>query len=164
MSIAAAEKVTLIQKYEAGPSVLNAALAAVPKEAMHFRPTPRDWSVHEIVLHCGDSETVASSRIRMVVAEPEPLVVGYDQEHWAVRFDYHALPLEPALAAIAATRANTASLLRTLPDETWERAGRHTDSGHYTAEDWLRIYAVHLHDHADQIAANVAAWQDVQAS
>ena len=42
------------------------------------------------------------------------------------------------------------------------RSGRHTESGHVTAEDWLRIYAVHLHDHADQIAANAAAWSASQ--
>ena len=159
MSLTTSEREELIRQYEAGPSVLNAALAAVPKAAMRFRPTPHDWSVHEIVLHCGDSEMMASSRIRMVVAEPEPLIVGYDQEQWAVTFDYHTLPLEPALAAIAATRANTATLLRTLSDKAWERAGRHTESGHYSAEDWLRIYSAHLHDHADQIAANVTAWQ-----
>ena len=159
MAMTTSEREALIRKYEVGPNVLNAALAAVPDEARLFRPTPRDWSVHEIVLHCGDSETMASSRIRMVAAEPKPLIVGYDQEQWAVRFDYHALPLEPALAAIEATRANTAALLRTLPNRAWERTGRHTESGNYSAEDWLRIYSAHLHDHADQIAANVAAWR-----
>lgn len=158
MALTTAEREALIQKYEAGPSVLNAALSAVPKEALFFRPTASGWSAHEIVLHCGDSETMASSRIRMVVSETDALIVGYDQEEWAVRFDYHALPIEPALAAIAATRANTAALIRSLPDDAWERVGRHTESGHYSAEDWLRIYGTHLHDHADQIAANVAAW------
>jgi hypothetical protein len=37
--------------------------------------------------------------------------------------------------------------------------GRHTASGPYAAEDWLRIYAAHLEDHAAQIDANVAAWK-----
>jgi hypothetical protein len=164
LTLTTSEREELIRKYEDGPRVLNAALAAVPEEAMRFRPTPQDWSVHEIVLHCGDSETMASSRIRMVAAEPEPLIVGYDQEQWAVRFDYHALPLEAALTVIAATRANTVALLRTLPDGAWERAGKHTESGSYSAEDWLRIYSAHLHDHADQIAANVAAWQGAEGA
>jgi hypothetical protein len=159
VAMTTSERNALIRKYEDGPNVLNAALAAVPEEAMQFRPTPRDWSVHEIVLHCGDSETMASSRIRMVAAESEPLIVGYDQEQWALQFDYHALPLKPALAAIGATRANTAALLRTLSSAAWERTGRHTESGAYSAEDWLRIYSAHLHEHADQIAANVAAWR-----
>ena len=34
--------------------------------------------------------------------------------------------------------------------------------GRYGAEDWLRIYAAHLEDHAAQIDANVAAWKTAQ--
>jgi hypothetical protein len=30
-------------------------------------------------------------------------------------------------------------------------AGTYSESGAYTVEDWLRIYGVHAHDHADQI-------------
>src|SRR5215468_9835812 len=37
--------------------------------------------------------------------------------------------------------------------------GTHTESGPYSAEEWLRIYAEHLEIHARQIDANVAAWR-----
>ena len=43
--------------------------------------------------------------------------------------------------------------------EAWAREGRHTESGQYTAESWLRIYVDHLENHARQIEANLAAWQ-----
>lgn len=39
------------------------------------------------------------------------------------------------------------------------KRGRHTESGPYTAEDWLRVYAEHLEAHARQIEANAAAWR-----
>jgi hypothetical protein len=86
-------------------------------------------------------------------------VIGYNEAQWAVTFDYHALPLEPALATVEAVRASTVVLLRRLPESAWARVGRHTESGRYGAEDWLRIYAAHLEDHAAQIEANVAAWK-----
>jgi hypothetical protein len=60
---------------------------------------------------------------------------------------------------VDAVRANTTALLRRLPEEAWGRVGRHTQSGRYAAEDWLRIYAAHLEDHSRQIEANVAAWR-----
>jgi hypothetical protein len=63
-----------------------------------------------------------------------------------------------ALAVIEAARTNTVALLRRLPERAWSREGRHTESGRYTAEDWLRIYAVHLEEHARQIESNLAAW------
>lgn len=159
MAMRAEERERLITRYEAGPAVLSAALERVPAAAMTFRPTPDAWSAHEIVVHCADSETNAHGRIRYLAAESDPLIVGYDQEAWARIFDYHARPLPPALATVAAVRANTTALIRAFSEETWTRAGRHSDSGSYAAEDWLRIYAAHLHDHADQIAANLAAWE-----
>ena len=93
------------------------------------------------------------------MVERDPLIVGYDQEAWARVLDYHARPVETALATVEAVRANTVPLLRALPDEAWAKEGRHTESGRYTAEDWLRIYAEHLEIHARQIEQNLATWQ-----
>jgi len=67
--------------------------------------------------------------------------------------------VDVALATVRAVRANTAAILRRLPEEAWTREGRHTASGRYTALDWLGIYAEHLEIHARQIEANLAAWE-----
>lgn len=153
------ERERLIDAFEQGPAVLRAALSHVPAEAMRWRPSPADWSVHEIIVHCADSETNGAGRIRTVVVEPDPLIVGYDQERWAKEFDYHSLPIDVAMLAIEAVRANTVPLIRRLPDSAWTKVARHTESGRYAAEDWLNIYARHLHDHADQIEDNVRRWR-----
>ena len=159
MSLTRSERVRLIQQYANGPARLESALARVPAEALQWRPAPHEWSAHEVVCHCADSETNAAARIRYVVCEAEPLVVGYDEAGWATTLDYHGHPLEPALATVRAVRAHTTALIRRLPEEAWAREGRHTESGRYTALDWLRIYADHLDNHARQIEANLAAWQ-----
>ena len=158
MGLSSSERAALIQRYADGPKRLRAALATVPPAALQWRPRPGEWSAHEIVCHCADSESHASLRIRTLVTEPAPVIVGYDQEGWARVLDYHAHPLDAALAVVDAVRGSTAALLTRLGDEAWSRAGRHTESGPYTAEDWLRIYAAHVHDHAQQIDGNVAQW------
>ena len=152
------ERTALIDQYAAGPARLRAALATVPREAIQWRPAPGEWSAHEVVVHCADSESNSYCRVRYLLAEPDPVIAGYDQERWARDFDYHALPLEPALATVEAVRGSTVPLLRRLPDAAWERAGRHTESGRYGMLDWLRIYADHLEGHARQIEGIVAAW------
>ncbi len=159
MALSKTERAALIQRYTDGPQRLRAALATVPPAALQWRPKPGEWSAHEIACHCADSESHASLRIRMLVTDPEPVIVGYDQERWAQVLDYHAHPIEAALAVVDAVRTSTAALLRRLGDEAWSRAGRHTEWGPYTAEDWLRIYAAHVHDHSSQIEGNVAQWQ-----
>jgi hypothetical protein len=154
-----AEREVLIRQYADGPARLKAALATVPAEALQWRPKPGEWSAHEVVVHCADSETNAAARIRYLAAEPDPVILGYDESGWARRFDYHNHPLELALALVEAVRANTAALIRRMPEDAWQRVGRHTESGRYGAEDWLKIYAEHLEIHARQIEANVAAWR-----
>ena len=159
MSLTHAEREDLIRRYAEGPAQLRAALSRVPAEALTWRPGPGKWSAHEVIVHCADSETNAYLRIRYLAAEKEPLIVGYDQTVWAQAFDYHAHPLREALATVEAVRANTVPLLRRLPEAAWSREGRHTESGRYTAEDWLSIYAEHLEKHSRQIERNLEAWQ-----
>ena len=160
MALDRSEREALIDRYAEGPSRLTAALAKVPARALQWRPKAGEWSAHEVVVHCADSETNGTARIRYLAAEPDPVVIqGYDEAEWARRFDYHSHPLEPALAVVEAVRANTLALLRRLPEDAWQRGGRHTDSGTYSAEDWLKIYAEHLEIHARQIEDNVAAWR-----
>ena len=117
MPLVKADRDRLIEQYARGPARLEQALANVPSAALQWRPTPAEWSAHEIIVHCADSESNAYARIRYLVTEKDALIVGYDQEAWARRFDYHALPLDPALATVKAVRAMTAELIRRLPDE-----------------------------------------------
>ena len=157
--LAAAERATLIAQYADGPRRLRAAFEAVPPAARQWRPAPGEWSAHEVVVHCADSETQSASRIRVLVADGDPVIQGYDEAAWAREFDYHAHPLDIALDTVAAVRGNTTALLRRLPEAAWAKVGRHTESGRYGADDWLTIYADHLEVHARQIEANVAAWR-----
>lgn len=159
MALSSAERQERIERYARGPEMVRAALARVPEEARRWKPSPERWSVHEIVCHCADAETNAAARIRFVLAETEPTVVGYDQEEWARALDYQDQPLEPALLCIEGTRAHTAALIRRLPEAAWSREGRHTESGRYTAEDWLRLYSEHLETHAAQIDRTFEAWR-----
>jgi len=156
----AQQRTELIGRYEAGPQLLRQALAAVPPEAMQFRPAPGKWSAHEVICHCADSETNAAMRIRYLVGEDTPAIMGYDQARWAVRFDYHHLPLDPALQQVETVRRWTMAFLRSLPESAWSRRGAHSEmpGEAYTAESWLQIYGEHLEIHARQIRRNLEAW------
>ncbi len=155
------ERETLIERYAAGVDLIREALATVPAEAMRWRPAPGKWSVHEVVVHCADSETNSAMRIRYLVGEDKPVIQGYDQDRWAVTFDYHSQSAELALAQLTAVRAWTVGFIRTLPDAAWSRSGTHTEmpGKPYTATSWLQIYAEHLEIHARQIRRNVEAFK-----
>jgi hypothetical protein len=153
------EMVRLVAQYEEGPRLLREAWARVPAEARQWRPAPGRWSAHEVIIHCGDSETHSGGRLRYLLADPDPLILGYDQDRWAAALDYHALPVEPAFRAVEAVRANALPLLRRLTPDQLTRMGRHSESGPWGVADWLRTYGEHLHIHVRQIGRNLAAWE-----
>ena len=76
---------------------------------------------------------------------------GYDEPEWARRLHYDR-PIGTSLAVLA-VRSASLELLERLTADEWSRTGTHSDSGSYGDEDWLRIYAAHSYDHADQIRA-----------
>jgi hypothetical protein len=152
----AAEREALIDRYEDGFAAVSAALEAITDAELEAREAPGEWSPREIVHHLADSEMTSALRLRLLIAQDAPTLLGYDQEAF-VRHLYPDRPIAPSLAAFEAARAATAPILRRLSEEQWRRAGTHSESGRYTVEDWLRIYGVHAHDHADQIRRTRAA-------
>ena len=141
----------LIARYRAGHGVLLASLEGLDEAGLDHRPADGGWTPREVVHHTADSEMTAAIRLRRLVAEEDPLIVGYDGDTFAVRLRYADRPIEPALDAIAAARATSAQILDRLTDEDWARTGTHSESGAYGVERWLEIYAVHCEEHADQI-------------
>ncbi len=154
-----AERAECIRRYAEGPELLAAALAMVPEAALQWRPAPGKWSVHEVIVHCADSEVNSHSRLRYLIGEANALIHGYDQDRWVTAMDYHAHPLAPALLTVRAVRANTVPLLQRMSEADWRRTGTHTEHPSYGVERWMELYAEHLEIHARQIARNLAAWQ-----
>jgi hypothetical protein len=146
-----AERKELIAKYAAGYDEVVGALDRFPKEKLTENLIPGKWSAAEIVQHLADSEMTSAIRLRRLLVEDRPVIHGYDQELFATRLRYNDRDLAPALDAFRGARATTTQLLEQMTEEDWRREGTHTESGRYTAEDWLEIYAAHAHGHADQI-------------
>lgn len=139
----------LIRRYREGPDVLEAALAELA-EADYDRSV-EGWTPRQVVHHVADSELTSAVRLRRLLAEEKPVIAGYDEELFARRLHYANRPIESSLIAIRGARTSSADLLAAIDEAEWGREGTHSESGRYTVEDWLRIYAAHCHDHAEQI-------------
>lgn len=150
------ERQPLIARYRAGYAEVVAALDGITPGELDARPRPGAWSPREIVHHLADSEMTSAIRLRRLIAEDAPVIVGYDQDRYAATLFYDR-PIEPSLDAFRAARAATADLLDRLDEAQWQRAGTHSESGRYDVDTWLRLYAQHAHGHADQIRRARAA-------
>jgi hypothetical protein len=147
------ERDELIAKYIDGYNAVEESLENLSDEQLRAHPLPGKWSACEIVQHLADSETTSAIRLRRLLVEERPLIQGYDQDAFASRLRYNERDLAPALEALRSARASTAQLFAYMTEEDWQRTGEHSESGQYSVEDWLRIYAAHAHNHAAQIRA-----------
>lgn len=145
------ERQQLIAQYKDGYAEVKRALENFPAEALTSNFVPGKWSAAEIAHHLADSETTSAIRLRRLLVEDHPLIQGYDQDAFAARLQYNAREIAPSLDAFRSARETTAQLLDLMSDEDWRREGTHSESGAYSMEDWLKIYAVHAHNHAAQI-------------
>ena len=91
--------------------MLRAAVAGLADAELDRRPSDGGWTPREVVHHVADSEMTSAIRLRRLIAEDEPLIVGYDGDEFARRLHYADRPIEPALAAVEAARATTAQIL-----------------------------------------------------
>ena len=145
------ERAELIATYANGYDEVMNALNGFPAESLGAHPIPGKWSAREIVHHLGDSESTSAFRLRKLLTEDNAIIEGYDQDQFATRLRYNERDMTPALEAFRAARASTVPILNMMSEEDWQRVGTHTESGRYTTEKWLTIYANHAHDHAAQI-------------
>ena len=152
-----------IDLYGKGFELLLAALNEIPVEAWKFKPQPKEWSIHEVIIHLGDSETNAALRARKLAVEPGGLLMGYDQDQWAVTLNYHDQNTDDALQVTKFARLTTYNWLKTLPAEVFTHSVRHPEYDEpYTFEQWINIYAAHIPGHIEQIQQNYALWKSGQ--
>ncbi len=147
------DRLSLIERYRTGTADVEDALAGASEAELDRPPADEDsWTARQVVHHLADSEAMAYIRLRRLLAEDDPVIAAYDEPEWARRLHYDR-PIGASLAVLGAVRAASLELLERLEDADWERAGTHSDSGPYSVADWVRIYAAHPHEHADQIRA-----------
>jgi DinB superfamily len=144
------ERAELLSRYREGVAEVERALEGADAAELDAAPADGGWSPRKVVHHLADSETNSYIRVRKLLAEDATQIQGYDEAMYADRLHYER-PIDASLAVFRAVRASTAELLERLGPGDWERAGTHSESGAYSMDDWLRIYASHGHDHADQI-------------
>jgi len=144
------ERAALISRFREGYAAVERAVDGLTDDDLD-RPGPEDgWTPRQVVHHLADSEATAYVRLRKLIAEDEAIIQGYDEPEFARRLHYDR-PIGSSLAVLQAVRVASLELLESLTSAEWDRRATHAESGAYSVDDWLRIYAGHPLDHAAQI-------------
>jgi uncharacterized damage-inducible protein DinB len=141
----------LIDAYLASLPRLRQAVAGLSSEQLRARPLPGKWSTLEVVSHLVDSEQAWCHRMKRVIAEERPLLIGYDENRFATALAYQENDLEEQLTLLEGMRRQMSRTLRALPEEIWSRTGVHSERGLMTLEELLRNEVQHVPDHITHI-------------
>lgn len=138
---------TLIEEYQRGGEKLLKAIEGLSQQDFLATPVPGTWSIQQIVIHLMDSDLIASDRMKRIIAEDNPTIIGYNE----TAFSKKLFPekLDPTLAAriFADNRKLTAIILHNLAAKDFERYGTHNERGRITLAQLVEMYVQHLDHH-----------------
>jgi uncharacterized damage-inducible protein DinB len=137
----------LIDEYLAGAKTLRAAVAGMTREQLVARPIAGKMSTLEVVCHLADFDPILADRMKRVIAEDNPTLVGADENRFLAALAYHNRDLEEELTIVERTRSQMARILRKLPAEALARTGTHNERGPRTLEQLLTGATQHIVHH-----------------
>lgn len=133
------------------PGVLRAAVAPVPTAVLRRPEAPGKWSVAVVLQHLADSDLITGYRIRLMLAQDNPPIAGYDQDAWALRLHYADVEPSAALAQFEALRTANLALWNGLTEPELARTGLHSERGPESVGYLIKLIAAHDLVHFRQI-------------
>lgn len=103
-------------------------LAARSDREGNFRYAPDKWSVKEIIGHICDSERVFAYRLLRIGRGDKTPLPGFEQDDYIPTGNFNTRTLADLAAEFAAVRAATITLVQSLSQEAWMRAGTASDN------------------------------------
>jgi hypothetical protein len=125
-----------------------AALRAMLKDKMEYKPSPSKWSKKEILGHMVDSAQNNIRRFVVAQYEENPTIV-YKQDNWVVLSNYQHYDLTDLANLWYLLNKHIVIILKNMPHEMMQRTCQ-TESLHTL--DWIaKDYVKHLRHHLHQV-------------
>ena len=137
----------LRETLETVPRLVGNATAAQLIKA----PAAGEWSPGEVISHLADSDLVAGTRMRMIVTQDRPTIVGYDQDAWTARFGGLDADATETIERWRTLRLANIRVCESLSPAEWERVGVHSERGPESVRLNVQLLAGHDRLHLDQL-------------
>lgn len=140
-------------------SALADIVGTHPTAVLRTRPLDKKWTPNEIIGHLADGEWVYGYRLRLILCEDDPTILGTKQDSWVAALRHNERePSELVEIFLTLRQLNLAVWRRTSPEDL-KRAGHHNERGAESLDVMLRLLAGHDLSHLDQIARYIQAIQ-----
>lgn len=142
----------LIARYVADANLLCRDIAGLTDEDLDARPVPEQWTIRELVWHVVDSDIILGDRMRRIIAEDKPSLIGFDESLFVQRLFYQQRDVVPAVKLFEVNRMVMAEILRRLRPGDFERVGIHNEVGPLTLLQMLEKTVAHPLHHRKFLA------------
>ena len=133
------------------PANLRAAIDELTDEQLNTQYRPEGWTLRQTVHHIADSHINTLCRFKLALTEDEPPTIRpYYEERWAELAD-SKLPVSVSLGIIDGVHARLVEVLRNMTDEDFQKEFVHPETGSWTLENALALYAWHSKHHTAHI-------------
>jgi hypothetical protein len=129
---------------------------------LRTRPFEGKWTPNEIIGHLIDSEWVYGYRLRLILCENDPTILGINQDLWVAALRHNEREPSELVEIFRTMRSFNLALWRRTSPEDLKRAGQHNERGPESLGVMLRLLAGHDLSHLDQITRYIQAVQQRQ--
>jgi len=137
--------------------VLADIVARHSAKLLRSRPFPGKWTPNEVIGHLADTEWVYGYRVRLILCEKEPTILGMDQELWVAGQRLNEREPGELVELFRVLRDSNLTLWRQMTPADFKRVGIHNERGRESLELILRMTAGHDLSHIDQINRYITA-------
>src|SRR5499427_5830898 len=123
-----------------------------PTPLLRARPFEKSWTPNEIIGHLTDSEWVYGYRLRLILCEDEPAILGIRQDAWVTSQHHDEREPSELVEIFRTLRVLNLSVWRRLSPEDLQRSGQHNERGTESLAVMLPLLAGHDLSHLHQIS------------
>jgi hypothetical protein len=123
------------------------------------RPFEGEWTPNEVIGHLTDSEWVYGYRLRLILCEDAPAILGTSQDLWVAALRHNEREPSELVEIFRTLRHLNLAVWRRTPLEDLQRIGQHNERGSESLGMMLRLLAGHDLSHLAQIARYIEAAQ-----
>ena len=126
---------------------------------LRARPFEGKWTPNEIIGHLTDSEWVYGYRLRLILSENEPAILGTEQDLWVAALRHNEREPSELVEIFRTMRSLNLAQWRRTSAEDLKRTGQHNERGPESLGVMLRLLAGHDLSHLAQITRYIQAVQ-----
>lgn len=98
-------------------------ISHVNEEQAYYRYAEGKWTLKEVIGHITDTERIMAYRLLRFARGDQTALAGYDDESYVLEATFHSRSIPDLLEEFIAVRHSTISLIKSLPEKSWNRKG-----------------------------------------